>query len=165
TSSRTAPVFRQTYREKTYVSPDSFVRLSSSAFALGGVYDERDGNMGRQYLRVLLVALAHRSFKCRFESGTVVSGGKLYKSENHLKNMFIELNRILGVEHFVVYLSKDVSESMANVVDFYEHLGCVNDSHHPLLLVHHSRLLEVSRLKIPVKTKNIWYHGQLVAIT
>ncbi|VDO73907.1 unnamed protein product [Haemonchus placei] len=34
-----------------------------------------------------------------------------------------------------------------------------------LLLSHLYRLLVISRLKMPVRSKYIWYHGQLVSIT
>ncbi|KAK6050388.1 hypothetical protein COOONC_12107 [Cooperia oncophora] len=214
------PMFPSNYR--AHASPESFVKLNSSVFALGATYDARVGNMGQQYVRVLLVARPHRTFKCRFASGTIVDGGKLYEmSENHamkygvyflncpippnervsdrieVKVMgnaapwrpvpvlyyippetaikdykyelticlpflfgkrysgkavveFMELNQILGVDHFVVYLNKkDIPDSLLNVVDFYERLG----------------LLEVSRLEIPVNPKHIWYRGQLVTIT
>ncbi|VDO43049.1 unnamed protein product [Haemonchus placei] len=66
------------------VSPKSFVAVSSSVFALGAAYDAREGNMGRQHIRVLLVARPHRNLMCRFPNGTVIDGGKLYEmSENH----------------------------------------------------------------------------------
>ncbi|XGW03293.1 hypothetical protein V3C99_014912 [Haemonchus contortus] len=178
--------------------------------------------MGRQHIRVLLVARPHRNLMCRFPNGTVIDGGKLYEmSENHammygvyflncplppnerladrievkiatktalwrsvpiiydiphesaIKEYkyelticlpflfghkytaehfieFMELNRLLGVDHFVVYVNgSSVPESVREVAEFYEQLG----------------LLVISRLKMPVRSKYIWYHGQLVSIT
>ncbi|RCN52001.1 hypothetical protein ANCCAN_01788 [Ancylostoma caninum] len=63
---------------------------------------------------------------------------------------FMELNRILGVEHVIIYLDEsDVPANLSKVISFYENMN----------------VLEVVRLHIPVSSKQIWYHGQLVAVT
>ncbi|KHJ85294.1 hypothetical protein OESDEN_14983 [Oesophagostomum dentatum] len=63
---------------------------------------------------------------------------------------FMELNRILGVHHVVVYLNDtSMSDNLLKVIDFYEA----------------NNFLEVIRLAIPLAPEQIWYHGQLVAIT
>ncbi|EYC15684.1 hypothetical protein Y032_0036g3295 [Ancylostoma ceylanicum] len=63
---------------------------------------------------------------------------------------FMELNRILGVEHVIIYLDEsDIPANLSSVISFYENMN----------------VLEVVRLRIPVASKQIWYHGQLVAVT
>ncbi|VDL84069.1 unnamed protein product [Nippostrongylus brasiliensis] len=63
---------------------------------------------------------------------------------------FIELNRILGVQHFVAYVGEtDIAKSLKKAASYYENLG----------------ILTLNRLEIPVSPSRIWYHGQLIAIT
>lgn len=200
--------------------PKSFVNITSRTYALGAIHDARKGNMAAPCVRVLLVARFTQRFQCRFTSGAIVDGGKLYEmSENHamaygvyflncpvpddeivgdtveVKSIrtpwsrvpviynisklveaeryiyelticlpflfgrrysgatlveFVELNQLLGVQHFVVYLDdSDIDNSLRKAIDYYEQL----------------KVVEVSRLRLPVDFKKIWHHGQLVAIT
>ncbi|ETN83432.1 hypothetical protein NECAME_07387 [Necator americanus] len=63
---------------------------------------------------------------------------------------FMELNRILGVDHVTAYLNEsEVNTNLSQVIKFYENIG----------------VLEVVHLNIPVAPSKIWYHGQLVAVT
>ncbi|VDO62642.1 unnamed protein product [Heligmosomoides polygyrus] len=64
--------------------PKSFVNITSRTYALGAIHDARKGNMAAPCVRVLLVARFTQRFQCRFTSGAIVDGGKLYEmSENH----------------------------------------------------------------------------------
>ncbi|CAJ0592046.1 unnamed protein product [Cylicocyclus nassatus] len=208
--------------KKKLNDPLNFTEVNEHVYALYAISDGRNGNMGSNRVRVLVVAWKNTKsdYKCRFPGGTIVDAEKPYEmAENHampfgtyfinckipknetvgsfvkftqgnstwvdapviynipkkykIKNYehklticlpyffgdlyttellveFMELNRILGVDHVVVYINEtEAFTHLSEAIAFYKK----------------SNFLEVIHLPIPLRDDQIWYHGQLVAVT
>ncbi len=60
---------------------------------------------------------------------------------------FVELTKILGAQHFIFY-AHQVPREIQKVLRYYEHIGVAT----------------VIPWDLPIQDKQIWYHGQLLAI-
>ncbi|CAH1782120.1 unnamed protein product [Owenia fusiformis] len=60
---------------------------------------------------------------------------------------FIELTRILGASHFILYIA-EIKNELLQILQYYEYIG----------------ILTLIQWKMPVQSKMVWYNGQLLAI-